>query len=99
MNSTCQEAYNIFCQHNRGTQYESVKSLLDFMKIYKKKTDISITEYELLGLYSYHCVGKIDLTNYEVKLLLQALGELTIKYSPSNSQNISFIFHSITRKL
>jgi len=99
MNSTCRQAYNIFCEHNRGSHHESVQYLLDFMKIYTKKPSISTTEYELLGLYTYNCVGALELTKYEINLLLQGLAKLTVNYTLLNSQNMSFIFHSITKKI
>ena len=99
MNSTCKDAYGVFCQHNKGTNNEKIRFILNVLDIYEKKTIISNTELDFLSHYMHFAIGKNNLTPYESNILICAVSKLTIHDSPVSNELVNFIFFAITRPL
>jgi len=97
MNSTCKEAYSIFCQYNKGSNNEKVSFVLNILNIHKKKTYISNPELNFLSHYMYFTIGKEKLSLYEMNLLIAGVSELTIPEGQPNRDLLDLVFYSITR--
>ena len=94
MNSTCKDAYSIFCEHNKDTNNEKITFVLNVLNIYKNKTVISDAELSFLSHYIHF---SIFFKNYQMNILTCALSKLTIVDRPSSHDLLNFIFYSITR--
>ena len=97
MNSSCKEAYSIFCEHNKGTNYKKVTYVLNVLNIYKTKALIPSGELNFLSNYIHFIVGGIKLTPYEINILICAISELKLLSCSENNNTLTFIFFSITR--
>uniref|UniRef100_A0A6C0B3D8 Uncharacterized protein n=1 Tax=viral metagenome TaxID=1070528 RepID=A0A6C0B3D8_9ZZZZ len=97
MNSTCKDAYSIFCEHNKDTNNEKITFVLNVLNIYKNKTVISDAELSFLSHYIHFSIGKDNMTPYQMNILTCALSKLTIVDRPSSHDLLNFIFYSITR--
>jgi len=99
MNSACKEAYSIFCQHNKGSNNEKIRYVLNILKIYKDKINISEAELNFLSHYIHFTIGKENLSLYEINVLVSGISELTITNSESNNDLLNFIFFTVTRRI
>lgn len=95
MNTTCKEAYAIFCESNRSQHYTKVGYILDMLKIYKKKLIIYQVELTALAAYIEHLIGKIKLSEYENFIIICNLSELGINDTIGNRDLWERIFNSV----
>ena len=99
MNSTCAEAYSIFCEHNKGVNYEKVTFILNVLNIYIAKPLVDDAQLTFLSHYIHFTVGTIDLTPYEINILVCAISKLKISGSFTHKETLGFMLYSITRNV
>ena len=97
MNSTCRDAYTIFCDHNKGKNYKQVEYMLNVLNTYKKKPTVSNCELDFLLHYIKITVGPILLSEYEKNILIMAISELKIHDLEGNKEILTYIFFCINK--
>lgn len=98
MNTSCYDAYNIFCKHNKGENFTKVQYVLNVVGMFKKKLIISHTELDFLLHYIQVVIGGKLLTEYEQNILIMALSELKITDMEGNNEVLNHIFYCITKQ-
>ena len=95
MNQTCQDAYSIFCLHNRSKNSEKIEYALRILKVYKKKIIIYQNELMALSAYIEYMFAKEKLSEYEKFIILQSIFQLSVTDSIGNRPIYERLFNAV----